>query len=76
MAKLDWYRAGNEASERQWDDVRRLVRLNRANLDWSYLETDEWHEWSTAFLRVIGAIGGSILGTEYGSTRCVNRGSL
>lgn len=39
LAKLDWYRAGNEASERQWDDVSRLYKLNRDNLDWTYLET-------------------------------------
>lgn len=38
LAKLEWYRAGNEASERQWNDVTRLVKLNRDNLDWSYLE--------------------------------------
>jgi len=39
LAKLEWYRVGNEASERQWDDVTRLVKLNRDNLDWSYLES-------------------------------------
>lgn len=38
LAKLDWYRAGNESSERQWDDVTRLVKLNRDNIDWNYLE--------------------------------------
>jgi len=38
LAKLEWFRAGNEASERQWDDVTRLMKLNRENLDWSYLE--------------------------------------
>jgi hypothetical protein len=39
LAKLDWYREGNEASERQWNDVMRLVKLSRDNLDWSYLES-------------------------------------
>jgi hypothetical protein len=39
LAKLDWYLAGHEVSERQWDDVSRLVRLNRESLDWSYLES-------------------------------------
>ena len=39
LAKLDWYRIGNEASERQWDDVTRLVKLYRENLDWGYLES-------------------------------------
>jgi hypothetical protein len=38
LAKLDWFRAGNEASERQWEDVTRLTKLNREKLDWSYLE--------------------------------------
>jgi hypothetical protein len=38
LAKLDWYRAGNESSERQWGDVTRLVKLNRENIDWNYLE--------------------------------------
>lgn len=39
LAKLEWYRAGDEASERQWNDVSRLVKLNRENLDWDYLES-------------------------------------
>lgn len=39
IAKLDWYRAGNEASERQWNDVTRLVKLNQDHLDWSYLQS-------------------------------------
>lgn len=39
LAKLEWYRAGNEASERQWEDVTRLMKLNGRNLDWSYLES-------------------------------------
>ncbi len=36
LSKLDWYRAGNEVSERQWNDVTQLVKLNREHLDWSY----------------------------------------
>ena len=39
LAKLDWYRIGNEVSERQWDDVTRLVKLSRTKLDWTYLES-------------------------------------
>jgi hypothetical protein len=39
LAKLEWYRAGNEVSDRQWNDVTRLVKLNRNRLDWSYLES-------------------------------------
>ena len=38
LAKLERFRAGNEASERQWEDVTRLMKLNREKLDWSYLE--------------------------------------
>lgn len=40
LAKLEWYRVGNEASERQWDDVTRLAKLNRGSLDWDYLESN------------------------------------
>ena len=39
LAKLEWFRAGNEVSERQWDDVTRLVKLSRGKLDWSYLDS-------------------------------------
>lgn len=39
LAKLDWYRAGGEVSERQWSDVSRIVKLNRNNMDWKYLES-------------------------------------
>ncbi len=37
IAKLDWYRAGGEVSERQWNDVTRLLKLHSSNLDWPYL---------------------------------------
>ena len=39
LAKLDWYRVGNEVSERQWEDVTRLIKLSQKNLDWPYLES-------------------------------------
>jgi hypothetical protein len=39
LAKLDWYRVGGEVSERQWSDVSRMMKLNRNNLDWQYLES-------------------------------------
>ncbi len=39
LAKLEWYREGNEVSQRQWDDVTRLMKLHRTNMDWSYLES-------------------------------------
>jgi len=37
IAKLEWYRIGNEVSERQWDDVTRLLRLLGDQADFDYL---------------------------------------
>ncbi len=37
LAKLKWYRLGDETSERQWEDLFRLSRLHRQTLDWNYL---------------------------------------
>jgi len=37
LAKLLWYRQGNEVSERQWNDVSMLARNNREQLDGTYL---------------------------------------
>lgn len=37
IAKLEWYRIGNEVSERQWDDVTRLLRLLGGQADVDYL---------------------------------------
>lgn len=37
LAKLIWYREGNEVSERQWNDVSMLARNNREHLDQEYL---------------------------------------
>lgn len=39
IAKLLWYREGNEISERQWDDLNRLVKLRQTSLDRCYLRT-------------------------------------
>lgn len=39
LAKLEWYRTGNEVSERQWDDVSRLLKINHAAVDWDYLNS-------------------------------------
>ena len=36
LAKLQWYRAGGEVSERQWSDVQNLLTLN-PEIDWQYL---------------------------------------
>lgn len=37
ISKLEWYRLTDETSERQWDDVSRLVRLTGNALDTDYL---------------------------------------
>jgi hypothetical protein len=38
ISKLEWYRLGNETSERQWDDVSRLIRLLGDAADINYLK--------------------------------------
>ena len=42
IAKLLGYRAGNEVSERQWDDLTRLVKLRRSSLEIQYVQA--WAE--------------------------------
>lgn len=37
LAKLQWYKAGGEISERQWSDIVKVIRAT-PHLDWSYLE--------------------------------------
>ena len=37
ISKLEWYRLTDETSERQWDDVSRLVRLTGNALDTDHL---------------------------------------
>ncbi len=37
LAKLEWYRAGDETSERQWADVLGLLRVQGERLDSAYL---------------------------------------
>ena len=37
LAKLEWYRLGDETSERQWDDLTRMFSANQAKLDRDYL---------------------------------------
>jgi hypothetical protein len=39
ISKLNWYRMGNESSERQWNDVQTLYQVQRENLDFNYLDT-------------------------------------
>jgi len=40
LAKLAWYRAGGEQSERQWNDVRGIRSIQGSRLDKTYLR--EW----------------------------------
>jgi hypothetical protein len=37
ISKLEWFRLTNETSERQWDDVSRLIKLLSTQADVSYL---------------------------------------
>jgi len=46
LMKLVWYRAGGEVSERQWNDVRGIVAVQRGCLDREYL-----HQWA-AYLKI------------------------
>jgi hypothetical protein len=38
LAKLQWYKAGGEISERQWTDILRVIHAT-PNMDWAYLES-------------------------------------
>jgi hypothetical protein len=40
LRKLEWYRAGGETSERQWNDLRGVLRVSGPVLDYAYLR--EW----------------------------------
>jgi hypothetical protein len=37
LSKLEWYRLGDEVSERQWQDVLGVLKVNGASLDRRYL---------------------------------------
>jgi hypothetical protein len=39
LRKLEWYRAGGETSERQWNDLRGVLRVSGDKLDREYLHT-------------------------------------
>lgn len=38
VSKLEWYRNTNQTSDRQWDDVSRLLRLLGESVDFEYLK--------------------------------------
>ena len=38
LAKLHWYRAGGDVSERQWNDLVNLMEVQRDRVDRGYLE--------------------------------------
>ena len=37
LRKLEWYRAGGETSERQWNDLRGVLKVSGPRLDLAYL---------------------------------------
>jgi hypothetical protein len=41
LAKLEWYRLGNEISERQWRDILGVLKVQAGRLDLDYL-----HKWA------------------------------
>ena len=41
LAKLNWFRGGNEVSERQWSDVIGVLKVQGNRLDFGYL-----HNWA------------------------------
>jgi hypothetical protein len=43
LRKIEWYRAGGESSERQWNDLRGVVRVSGAKLDREYMR--HWAEY-------------------------------
>ena len=43
LAKLEWYRMGGEASDRQWNDVQNVIKTQQGRLDLGYLR-----QWAAA----------------------------
>ena len=40
LAKLRWYDQGGRSSERQWNDILGVLRVQGPAIDWAYIE--EW----------------------------------
>jgi len=38
LNKLEWYRMGGEVSDRQWNDILGVLKVQGANLDMAYLQ--------------------------------------
>ncbi len=38
LAKLEWYRLGDEVSDRQWTDILGILKLQGAGLDLDYMK--------------------------------------
>ena len=38
LAKLEWYRLGGEVSDRQWQDILGVIKVQHARLDFSYMQ--------------------------------------
>jgi hypothetical protein len=38
LNKLEWFRTGGEISERQWNDIKGVIKVQDKNLDLNYLE--------------------------------------
>ena len=43
LAKLEWFKSGGEVSERQWNDILGVLRVQGSNIDMAYL-----HQWASS----------------------------
>jgi hypothetical protein len=58
LMKLVWYRSGGQVSERQWNDVRGIVAVQRQRLDREYLR-----RWA-AYLKVADLVDAALLAAQ------------